>query len=83
MTWKSIVKTMLTLNVLCISESYIEIKIKLNFLFSHFFVVPQKVVWRKPFEAPKRSVKKNNNLIFSLCPRLGHVGLSNVLILVM
>ena len=34
----------LTLNVPCISESYIEIKIKLKFLFSHFFVVPQKVL---------------------------------------
>ena len=33
-----ILKTMLTLNVMCISESHIEIKIK--FLFSHFFVVP-------------------------------------------
>ena len=35
---------MLTLDIPCISESCIEIKIK--FLFSHFFVVPQKVLWR-------------------------------------
>ena len=40
-----------TFNVPCITESCIEIKIELNlnqvkFLFSHFFVVPQKVLWR-------------------------------------
>ena len=40
----------LTLNVPCISESCIETKVK--FLFSHFFVVPQK-----GFEAPQRSVE--------------------------
>ena len=33
-----------TLPVLYISESFIEINIK--FLFSHFFMVPQKVLWR-------------------------------------
>ena len=46
-----------TLSVLCISESCIEIKIKL--LFSHFFVVTQKVfkVFIKPFDAPQRSAK--------------------------
>ena len=32
------------------------IKIKLKFLFSHFFVVPQKASL-KPFKAPQRSVK--------------------------
>ena len=36
--------TMLTLNISCISESCIEMKIK--FLFSHFFVVAQKVLLR-------------------------------------
>ena len=34
----------LIFNVLCISESCIEIKIKLIFLFLHFFVVPQKIL---------------------------------------
>ena len=34
----------LTLPVPYISESCIEIKITLNFLFSHFFVVPEKVL---------------------------------------
>ena len=51
-------KDKLTLNVPCISESCVEIKIK--FLFWHFSVMPQKVLWRpfiKPFEAPQRSVK--------------------------
>ena len=58
MTWKSIVKTMLTLNVLCISESYIEIKIKLNFyfhtslwclkrLYEENLLRHQKEVWKK------------------------------------
>ena len=38
-------------------------KINFKFLFSHFFVVPQKVLWKaikaftKPFKAPQRSVK--------------------------
>ena len=38
-------------------------KFNLKFLFSHFFVVPQKVLWRpfkafiKSFEVPQRSVK--------------------------
>ena len=41
----------LTLNVPYISESYIEIKMKVKFIFSHFFVLPQKVLWR-----PLRSV---------------------------
>ena len=36
----------LTLPVLCISESCIEIKNWLKFLLSHFFVVLQKVLWR-------------------------------------
>ena len=35
---------MLTLNMPCISESCIEMKIK--FLFSHFFVVAQKALLR-------------------------------------
>ena len=51
-------KDKLTLNVPCISESCVEVKIK--FLFWHFSVMPQKVLWRpfiKPFEAPQRSVK--------------------------
>ena len=53
------VPKLLTLNVPCISESCIEVKIKLSFLFSHFFVVGQKVLkaFIKPFEAPQRSVK--------------------------
>ena len=47
----------LTLNVPCISESCIEIKVK--FLFSHFFVVPQKAfkAFIKPFKTPQRSAK--------------------------
>ena len=53
----------LTLPVPYISESCIEIKMKLKFLFSHFFVLPQKVLrtfktFIKPFEAPQRNVKK-------------------------
>ena len=36
----------LTLNVPYISESSIEIKNLVIFLFSYFFVVPQKVLWR-------------------------------------
>ena len=51
----------LTLNVPCISESCIERKIKLKFLFSHFFVTPQIAkackAFIKPFEAPQRSAK--------------------------
>ena len=38
------VRLLLNLPVPCISEIYIEIQIKLNFLFSHFFVVPQTVL---------------------------------------
>ena len=34
----------LTLPAPCISEGCIEIKINLN--FKHFFVVPQKILWR-------------------------------------
>ena len=51
----------LTFPVLCISQSCVEIK--LEFLFSHFFVVPEKVFMKvfmafiKPFEAPQRSAK--------------------------
>ena len=37
-------KFLLTLPAPCITESYIQVKIK--FLFSHFFVVPQKVLSR-------------------------------------
>ena len=34
-------------NVLCISKSYIEIKIKINLnSYFHFFMVPQKALWR-------------------------------------
>ena len=50
----------LTLKVMCISESCIEIQIKLNVLWclKRFFVVPQTVkAFIKPFEAPQRSVK--------------------------
>ena len=36
----------LTLLVPCISESYIEMKIKGKFLFSHFFVVPSSNLLR-------------------------------------
>ena len=56
---------MLTLNVPCISESYNETKIKLNFYF-------HTSLW-----CLERSVKKKNfNVIFSLCPGLGQEGLS-------
>ena len=59
---------LLTLPVPCISESYIEVKIKFFFhslfsdffhsLFSHFFVVPQAFkAFIKPLEAPQRSKK--------------------------
>ena len=48
--WKSIdnpsvLFNLLTLNVPCISEKCVGIKIKLNFYF-HTSVVPQKVLWR-------------------------------------
>ena len=67
-------KPILTLNVPCISESSIEITIK--FLFSHFFVVPQKVLWRplRPsnlFRHHKEKWKLKFNLISSLRPGLG------------
>ena len=46
----------------CISESYI--KLKLKFLFSHFFVVPQKVLWslHKTFWGTTKKCE-NKNLI--------------------
>ena len=47
---------LLTLKVPCISESCVEMKIKLNFYFHTFLVVPQKA-FIKPFEAPQRNVK--------------------------
>ena len=53
---------LLTLNVPCISESCIEIKVKLNFYFQTslwwlkmFYLVV--LMLNKPFEAPQRSVK--------------------------
>ena len=42
-------------------------------LFSHFFVVPQKVLWRSL--KPERSMKKKINWVFSLRLRLGQEGL--------
>ena len=59
------VRLLLNLPVPCISEIYIEIQIKLKFLFSHFFVVPQM-----------SHHKKKYNLSFSLRPGLGREGLS-------
>ena len=50
------------------SESCIEIKIELNFFFSYFFVVPQKVLFLRH---RKEVWKQKFNLIFSLCPGLG------------
>ena len=41
--FQRVLQMVLSLNVLCISESYVKIKIKLNFYF-HFFVVLQKVL---------------------------------------
>ena len=46
--------TTLTLNVPCISESCIEIKIMLNFYFHPSLCAK---AFTKPFEAPQRSVK--------------------------
>ena len=39
-----------------------EKKIKLNFYFSHFFVVPQKALkaYIKPFEAPQKKCENKN-----------------------
>ena len=60
--WKILQKTLKNPNVTCISESCIEIKIKLNFYFHTFcgdsegFLKAFKV-FIKPFEAPERSVK--------------------------
>ena len=69
----------LTLNVPCISESCIEIKIKLNFCFhtslrwlKNFYEGFED--FKKPFEAPQRSVKMKINLIFSLLLELGREG---------
>ena len=48
----------------------IEIKINVNFLFSHFFVVPQKGFMKvfkafiKPFEAPQRIAKIKLYVVF-------------------
>ena len=55
----------LFLPFLCIPESCIEIKINLKFLFSHFFVVPQKKYENKYFEAPQRSMKIKIKVNFS------------------
>ena len=38
------IQNILILPTPCIPESYI--KVKIRFLFSHYFVVPQKVLWR-------------------------------------
>ena len=46
---------MLTLNVVCISQSYIEIKINLNFNFT--LICGASKAFMKPFEAPQRRVK--------------------------
>ena len=51
MSWPH-VTTCLTLNDLCVYESCIEIKIKLNFYFH-----TSLKAFIKPFEAPQRSVK--------------------------
>ena len=51
----------LTFPVLYISESCIEIKIKLDFYF-HFFVVPQKVLWR-PLRGYQKRLGTQNGLI--------------------
>ena len=66
----------LTFPALCISEIFIKMKIK--FLFSHFFAVPQKAfkAFLKPFEAPQRSVKIKIWVNFSLCLGLGLEGLN-------
>ena len=67
----------LTLPTQCISESYVKMKINLIVLFSHFFVVPQKYLWRplkvfiKPFEAPQRSVKIKIYVNFFSSSRIG------------
>ena len=75
---------MLTLNVPGISESCIEIKIKLNFYFPTFLWClkrlyeglygPHKTFWgtRKTFE------NKKFNLIFSHRPGLGREGFSQI-----
>ena len=67
----------LTLKVPCISESCIEIKIKLDFYFHTSFWCIKRFYEStiKPFEAPQRSVKRKFNLIFSLCPGLRRKGL--------
>ena len=54
--------TILTLNVPCISESRIEIKIKLIFIFTLLCVASEGFMqvltaFTKPFEVPQRSVK--------------------------
>ena len=57
----------LTLPVPCISESCIEIKIKLNFYFhTSLWCLKQNALkaFIKPFEAPKRKVKIKISLIF-------------------
>ena len=74
-----------TLPVPYISESCIEIKSYIKFLFSHFLVVPQKGFMKaykafiKPFEAPQRSAKLKIQHKFLLFVRdwagLGRVGL--------
>ena len=73
----------LTLPVPCISESCIEIKIKLNFCFHtslwcirRFYKGLKALI--KPFKVPQRSVKTKLKLklIFSLRPELGREVLS-------
>ena len=56
------IPNVLTLNVMCISKSFIEIKIKLNFYFHTFLWCPEGFMkafkaFIKPFKAPQRSVK--------------------------
>ena len=54
-SYKDFLKTIYTFP----SQSWTKRKNQIKFLFSHFFVVSQKVLksFIKPFEAPQRSVK--------------------------
>ena len=66
---------MLNLNVPCISESCIEIKIKLNFNF-HFSLWCLKRFYETFWGTTKKCENKNSIIIFSLCPGLGQEELS-------
>ena len=74
----------LTLNVLCISESCTEIKIKVKFYFFLLFSYSKGFMkafkaFIKPFEAPQRSMKIKIYLIFFSSSRIrtGRVKISN------